>query len=324
MLVYVRRGRVANMDEEQPTVPPLAAQKLYEMDCELTAEMKRYQAEEVRCGADFERTRNTKRSVYQVWNAESDEDMSLLIDKDALHSWLTAEILPEKKTANVKSNGTSNKGSKQNSSDDSESDCVEVTSKPAITLTPKRPHSSSNGTVNDPPQSPTRVVPSLRKGKERAVETYMDMDETTPKCSKSSSATKPKSTSKSPVKKVPDATTTASCRVDGVADIDATTLSKTAVSVTTETFLPKSLRHVTELDSSNLLCPHNLVRPAMAPQMKRVSQAGIAALIASGVKIAPDLLVPDSLCRQCAFEPVQSKSVQLPPDHLCLDLSKPC
>jgi hypothetical protein len=169
MLVYVRQGRENKTAAEDPVVPPLARQKLVEIDNDLTARLNKYTAEEKQCLQDFERIRDQKRSVYQVWDDTVDEEANLLIDREALQAWLTAEILPmtkPEKTDEVKC--------REGSSSDS-SDCVAVTS---IRSPNKTAYSQpSTGACLSSPTKTTNGIPkpqSPDKGKERDADRTLD------------------------------------------------------------------------------------------------------------------------------------------------------
>lgn len=361
MLVYVRRGRDSDMQEDEPVVPQLAQQRLQEKDSEITAQVKKYQEEEIDCRRDFEEIRTAKRSVYRVWHASTDDEPSVLVDRDALQSWLTAEISPAKKSENASSKEVASKTSVQNSSD-SGSDCVLVASKRSPAKTPQQTSNSKgvNGSATRESELNDRTLvgtsSSRQKGKEKLVEAAMNLDELSPEVMRKpttpSFTIKPKSEQlMSSDHKTQTAVDTRSHslppsghRMPGRGCVDISENGRVNGQdkghgenkghanghivndgmVKAEAIEPEdksgstsrpdhngsrraTLRHVSVLDSNNLVCPHGGIQPVSIPHMKRVSTVGIAALVGSGVEILPELLVPDSLCRQCVFEPLQSK-----------------
>lgn len=318
MLVYVRRGSTSSMDTNEPAIPPLAEQKLDEIDRDLTAQMEEFTADEQECKRKFFSCRDIKRSVYRVWNSTVDEHPGLLVHRDVLQDWLTAEITAPKKVANGKANGTSTKTSRQTSADDSESDCVEVTSTRSPAKSTSAPRSARNGTpVNHKSFKNENGLAGMQekpfsKGKQKQVEESSDSDTDLPELpklsltlynnvrEKSSEPTDTHTTSES--NKIQNGDKSRGSRTPP----ESRSVPKAA---TSDVHRRKTVRHLRELRSDMLLCPHANVLPSMAAQMKKVSEAGIAALVASGVEISPELITPDNLCRLCVYEPVQSKII---------------
>lgn len=294
MLVYVRRDSLVDVEIDLPAIPVIAQQKLFEIDREYTARMNKFEADLKECERKFCTYRDIKRSVFRVWNETSDTETCPLMDKDALQAWLTAEITPAKKETNGKANGKTNgpsaANSKKASADDSESDCVEVTSKRVVNHTPK--------------QSTPKRATSQGKGKQKVNDDSMETDEELPDLSKPTPGRRSsfkEARVVSPAPAVPangnNENGYSEKRLGEQPDI-------TFKTSTTR----KTLRHVRQIQSERLLCTHGNVDPVMASQMKRVSLAGIAALVAADIEISLELITPDNLCRSCIWEPIQCES----------------
>lgn len=309
MLVYVRRDASDGLEVDPPAIPSVVQQKLQEIDRELTTRMEEYIAEETECHRKFKIKRDQKREIYRVWNEPSDTEEALLMDKDALSAWLTAELVPEKKQVKKAAKGEASKVNGKADASDSESDTVEVTSVRVSRTSPheSQAHMNGNGTTKhkglwkESPVSGTRLA-SEEPAKQKS-EGETDADEDLPDLAKIFSRSRPlASTNGNPA-------STDQSAVNGHAvSKDSLDHQEPAPPATQSgARRGKGMRQVRQIWSESLICSHGNVKPSAASQMKRISSTGVQLLAAADIDIRPQFVTPDNLCRQCVFEPIQSR-----------------
>ncbi|GAA5968088.1 hypothetical protein JCM11641_003725 [Rhodosporidiobolus odoratus] len=117
MLVYIRRETVASEaaassaaasssansspsvgSVAEPAPPPLAQSAVEKLDEEYDKEMEEYKLKADNIEGAFYELRDKKRSVYKVWDVETDDEEAFLIDKSELRRWMSEGLKkPEKK-----------------------------------------------------------------------------------------------------------------------------------------------------------------------------------------------------------------------------------
>lgn len=315
MLVYVRRDITDEMEVDQPEIPSIVQQKLQEIDRELTVRLEEYVADERECHKKFNTKRDEKRAVYHVWNEPSDVEQALLVDKDALQAWLTAELTPDKKDLNGKAKRDSSKVDGKASADDSGSDCVEVTSKRVSQDCPNEERSKVNGhefgagmTLPKEDQLPARRPISRKQFKPpKTPDNDSGIDEDSPDLPTVFPNMRSAESTDHALSGLHESVANGHTQASGSMNGEGTTHSVSKGDGSRR----KEVRQVRKIWSENLLCPHGNVRPSATSQMKRISPAGVALLVAADVEIGPELLTPDNLCRQCVFEPIQGECALL-------------